>query len=148
MKVEFISKKDLKDIEVIIKARNFDDRIQKVVSILESIDFKNEKIIGERNEKIYFLNIDEIYSVYAQDKNVFLKTKSDEFLSKDRLYQLEEKLSLDFVRISKSVLVNINKIKSLEADFNGKMILHLLNNEVEYTSRSYLKNIKEKLGLK
>ena len=89
----------------------------------------------------------EIEKIYSQNGTVYVDTVQGTFESKERLYELEEKLNKNFVRISKSVLVNVEEIQSLEMEFNGKMKMNLKSGDVEYTSRSYLKDIKKALGL-
>jgi len=83
----------------------------------------------------------------SQNGRVYVDTLKGTFKYKERLYELEEKLNKNFVRISKSVLVNVEEIQSLEMEFNGKMKMNLKSGDVEYTSRSYLKDIKKALGL-
>jgi DNA-binding LytR/AlgR family response regulator len=63
------------------------------------------------------------------------------------LFELEEDLGPDFMRISKSIVVNIRKIESVEAVFNGMMLLHMRNGSKEYVSRLYLPELKAYLGL-
>ena len=56
-------------------------------------------------------------------------------------------LSKDFMRISKSIIVNLQKIKNVEAVFSGMLLLHMKNGSKEYVSRTYLPKMKEFLGL-
>ncbi|MDE5779058.1 MAG: LytTR family transcriptional regulator, partial [Lachnospiraceae bacterium] len=64
------------------------------------------------------------------------------------LYELENMLDINFVRISKSAIVNIRQINHVEAGFNGTMELVMKNGITDYISRSFRKNFKERLGLK
>ncbi len=50
-----------------------------------------------------------------------------------------------FVRISKSMVVNIFKVKQIQADFNMRMNLVLLNGETVVMSRSYRNDFFRKL---
>ena len=56
-------------------------------------------------------------------------------------------LSKDFMRISKSIIVNLQKIKNVEAVFSGMLLLHMKNGSKEYVSRTYLPKMKEFLGI-
>lgn len=61
------------------------------------------------------------------------------------LAQFEELLGNQFVRISKSAIVNLEAVQSVKAAFSG-MLLVTLKNELEETiSRNYRKQFKEKL---
>ena len=67
---------------------------------------------------------------------------------KSKLYELEEQLEgTNFIRISNSVIANVDKIKHLEMSFNGTLCIRFMNGDVEYSSRRYVKKIKEYLGL-
>ena len=54
---------------------------------------------------------------------------------------------MDYMRISKSCIVNLKKIHSLKPDFGGKILATMENNEKLYISRQYVSVLKEKLGL-
>ena len=65
-----------------------------------------------------------------------------------RLYEIEEKYkNIDYIRISKSSIVNLNKIKSIRPDFGGKILATMENKEKIYISRQYVQNFKKKLGI-
>ncbi len=49
--------------------------------------------------------------------------------------------------VSKSAIANIRQIGHVEAGFNGTMELVMKNGTIDYISRSFRKNFKERLGL-
>ena len=54
----------------------------------------------------------------------------------------------DFLRISKSSIVNIKMIKSLKSEINRKIRVTLKNGEQIVVSRMYSDELRRKLGLK
>jgi len=65
------------------------------------------------------------------------------------LYTLEEQLStVNFIRVSKSLLLNINKIYSFYPKLSGNLEALLTNNEKVIISRRYVANLKSKLGMR
>ena len=67
---------------------------------------------------------------------------------KQRLYELEDILSeKDFIRISKSQIVNINKIRSLKPELNRTILATMCNNEQLSISRKYVKNLRSMLSM-
>jgi len=50
------------------------------------------------------------------------------------------------VRISKSMAVNIGKVKNITSDINARIRLRLLNNEVVIMNRAYRKNFYQRLN--
>ena len=68
--------------------------------------------------------------------------------SKARQRELEEQLApRDFVRVSKSAIVNFDQVRSLRPDLGGRLRLTLSNGEVVVANRQYVPAIKQKLGL-
>ena len=51
------------------------------------------------------------------------------------------------MRISKSCVVNLNRIKSIRPDFGGKIIATMQNGERIFVSRQYASELKLKLGI-
>ncbi|MDU6561364.1 MAG: LytTR family transcriptional regulator DNA-binding domain-containing protein, partial [Streptococcus sp.] len=50
-----------------------------------------------------------------------------------------------FIKISQSEIVNLKEIERFNITPNGLVEIHLKNKETTYSSRRYLKAIKEKL---
>ena len=64
------------------------------------------------------------------------------------MYELEERfVGTDFLRVSKSVIMNLSKVKSLSPAFNGRFEATMKNGEKVIVSRQYVPVLKEKLGL-
>ena len=146
MNIHFSLNPKIESITIQIEAKEYNEEVKKLMELLQNNEKGFDKIVVEQEEKFYFLEKGEIEKIYSQNGAVYVDTRQGTFESKERLYELEEKLK-NFVRISKSVLVNVEEIQSLEMEFNGKMKMNLKSGDVEYTSRSYLKDIKKALGL-
>ena len=64
-----------------------------------------------------------------------------------RLYETEEILGRGFLRISKSAIVNLRCLDSVEPSMSGMMLLKLKNGMKDYVSRKYLPSLKNYLGI-
>ena len=65
------------------------------------------------------------------------------------LYQLEEMLKpYNFVRIGKSFIVNMNKIRYIRTGFNAKLDLELTDGTHLEVSRSFVNAFKSALGIR
>ena len=116
--------------------------------ILENLKMKKSVLNAYSKEKVYLLNINDIYSIYAENKKVYARTKDKKYIVNHRLYELEEILDGNkFVRISNSAIINIYKIENLEASINGMITINFKNGEKEYISRRYLKKVKKILDI-
>ena len=96
----------------------------------------------DQYDRIVIINPDEIIAVHAEKKWCRIITESADYICRKRLYELENTLGPEFMRTSKSIIVNIRRIGSVEAVFNGMMLLHMKNGSKEYVSRTYLPNLK------
>ena len=123
---------------------------EKTSDILNAIDLLENGSGGiavTKDRSTYFCKLTMIYYIESVDKHTYVYTKGDCFESRDRLYELEEKLGMYYVRISKSMIVNLRKILHVSAEPGGRMVAVLLNGERVIISRSYVKEIKRRLGI-
>lgn len=82
----------------------------------------------------------------AVGAKVFAYTEKEVYLIKRRLYELEELYERqNFVRCSKSVLVNILKIESFRPAMNSRCLIRMKNGEDIIVSRMYAKQVKNKV---
>ena len=124
--------------------------VEKTADILSAMDLLENgsggiQVIKDRNT--FFCKLTQIYYIESVDKRTYVYTKGECYESRDRLYELEEKLGMYYVRISKSMIVNLRKIRNVSAEPGGRMVAVLLNAERVIISRSYVKDIKRRLGI-
>ena len=131
---------------VSIEGPEMTEEIQQLVSYVDNLGRLTE-IKGSIGDEIYFLDIKDIRSFMSLNKKVYACTRDTEYRITYRLYELESALPTQFVRISKSEIVNIDAIYKLQLQANG--LIRIYFNNVDYTlsSRRYLKLIKERLSL-
>ena len=59
---------------------------------------------------------------------------------------MEQLRSAAFVQVSKSTLVNLNFVKSIQAEFSGNYLIKLKNRSEKLTlSRKYFREFKERI---
>ena len=145
MKVHLHIENDRTEIEVHIHAPKFDETIEQLMKKINSSTI--ESIAGYSNGDIHLLKPHEIYSIFTESGKVFLQTDEEEFEAKNKLYELEERFHSSFIRVNKSMLVNIDKIVSIQSKVLGNPQIVLANETVVPVSRNYFKLLKEALGL-
>lgn len=107
-----------------------------------------QMIAGFRDNVLQILEPDEIIRVYSSGGKVFAVTEDGEFILRQRLYEMEERLdSLKFVRISNSEIVNLKKVKSFDMSFVGTICVSFYNSAATYVSRRYVSKIRKILGV-
>ena len=124
--------------------------VEKSPDILNAMDLLENGSGGiavTKDKSTYFCKLTQIYYIESVDKRTYVYTKDDCYESRDRLYELEEKLGTYYIRRSKSMIVNLRKIRNVSAEPGGRMVAVLLNAERVVISRSYVKEIKRRLGI-
>ena len=146
MKVNLFVSKDIEEPHADIHTNELTDNITKAMSILESDD-SNDMLAVKKGSDIALLEFDDVFMLRVEDKQVNVYTENGQYLVKKPLYQVEETLSSDFVRISKTTIVNLRKIERVAPSLKGMMFIQLKNGLKDNISRKYLPEFKEALGL-
>ena len=136
---------ELPETEVIIRG---DVTSEEVVSLLQLLKKRNSgKLILYKEEEQYIVDADEIVFIEVSDNRVCAYTRQDTYEAKQKLYEIKELLgSKSFAQINKSVIVNINCVKSIQAEFSGNYRLKLKNRKESLTiSRKYFKEFRERI---
>ena len=144
MKVDIQKVNSYEEEQAVIRAVQVTENIQTAIHALENSSLA---ITARSNGKTLFCPIDKIYYIESVDKRSFVYTRDDCLEVQYRLYELENTLSRNFFRAAKAMIINMRKIKSVRAELNGRMTAELLNGERVIITRSYVKELKERLGL-
>jgi two-component system LytT family response regulator len=99
----------------------------RLVSLLEELREERkypERMIVKSSGRVFFVRTDDIDWVEASGNYVKIHTKSDAHLLRESMKNMELKLDpKTFVRIHRSAIVNIDRIKELEPWFHGEYIV-------------------------
>ena len=146
MKVNLFVSRDIEEPNAEINTNELTDNITKAMSILESDD-TNEILAVKNGSDITLLQFDDVFMLRVENKQVKVYAENNEYLIRKPLYQVEESLSGDFVRISKTTIVNLKKIKRVAPSLKGMMFIELKNGLKDNISRKYLPDFKNALDL-
>ena len=153
MKVDLFISRDIKEPYAEIHSDSLTDNIQKAMDLLENDNVEeeydgNSSILAvKKGQDIVLLDFKDIYMIRVEDKQTKVYTENKNYLVKKPLYQIEENLNSDFVRISKSVIVNLRKIERVAPSLRGMMFIELKNGLKDNISRKYLADFKKALDL-
>ncbi|KXY98947.1 LytTR family DNA-binding domain-containing protein, partial [Bacillus cereus] len=86
-----------------------------------------------------------IYYLEYLERKVFIYTKENIFEMKSPLYKLQYTLPDNFIRISKTTIVNIHFLNKFSAKTSGNLEALLSNGENLIVSRKYVSSLKKKL---
>lgn len=146
MKVNLFVSRDIEEPYADIHTNELTDNITKAMSILESDD-SSEMLAVKKGSDIALLEFSDVYMFRVEDKQVKVYTESKEYQIKKALYQVEENLTSDFVRISKTTIVNLKKVERVAPSLKGMMFIQLKNGLKDNISRKYLPDFKQALDL-
>lgn len=133
---------DIRENYIEIHYKNMNKETEDIIRYLES----KKTLIGKNETKSCFINIDEIYYCEIVDRKCYAYLKEEVWRLQEGLSELTEQYEINgFIRISKSMIVNIYKVKKIEADFNMRMNLVLINGETVVMSRNYRNDFFRKL---
>lgn len=131
--------------QVIIKCAELSDDI---LRLLSNIKAHNEAVIGYNDGAIHRISPRDIYYFDTADNKTFAYCNCMVYEIRRKLYELEEALGGgDFLRISKSAILNIKKIRSVSPAFSGRFEALLDNGEKIIISRQYVPDLKKKLKI-
>ena len=145
MKIDIDINDQYPETSVTIHAPRLSQDIEKMIAMMRMLDMQ---ISAEKNGETYILDTDQILYIEALERKTFIYTETEMYESELKLYEAEQLLERDFLRISKQTIVNLRMIKSLKADINRKIKLTLKNGEQIMVSRMYSDELRKKLGVK
>lgn len=122
------------------------DKIEELVLDDEN-EIEGKNCFGYLENEIVPLKISNITMFYTKDEKTYASIVGKTYKIKKRLYQVEEMLSNDFIKINKSCIINKNHIKKFDTSWSGTLSVELDDGTKEYVSRRMIKNLKERMGL-
>lgn len=144
MKITIEVAKPGEEDEIIVRCASLDERLLKMIQSLRVED----QLTGYIEDKIVKLPLKEIYYFEAVDNKVFAYTAKETFEIRKKLYEIEQDYEqTDFLRISKSAIVNVSKIAYVKPIFNGRFEAKLKNDEKIIVSRQYVSSLKKKIRI-
>lgn len=136
----------LQETEIIIRGSITSPEVENLLSYLSNKG-SSSKLVLYKDDEQYFVEPKEIIYFEAAEGKIIVNTTQGTFVSKQKLYELKDMLcTLPFAQINKSMVVNIDFVKSVSAEFSGNYSLKLkTSKEVLTISRKFMKEFKDKI---
>lgn len=123
-----------------IRCHEMTDTIREIVTFVKS---RQGQLTGIIEGKQYEISVTDVYYIEAVDNKMFIYCSKQIYESRQKLYELEEVLKeKHFLRVSKSLLLNLMKVKSIKPALNGRFIGVLQSGEEVMISRKYVPELK------
>ena len=142
MKVELKIDRNILESKIIIEANSETEEIKELYNKLIN-DYK--KLICYSEDERYFVDYSKIESIYSLEGKVFARdTEGKEYQMRSRIYELQDILpQSSFLRISNSEIVNFDNVEKINLKISGTILLIFKSGRNAYSSRRYIKKIKE-----
>ena len=132
--------------EIIIRCRTRTDQIKNIESMLEELISSEREMTLHLSGVEYYVPLREILFFEAYDGKVYAHTKDKTFTCEYKLFELENILPSNYVRISKSAIANVMMISSLKRELVGNGEIGFKGcDKRTYFSRSYYKILRDKI---
>lgn len=145
MKVKIDISAEYREPFAVIHTDKVTDEIQRMIDIFSNSETPITALQNE--EDIVVLQPKEIYMVRVENGDTVIYGAKQRYRSRKRLYELGQQLGKQFMQISKTTLINLSYMDSIEPGFSGTLLLKLKNGDKDYVSRKYLPEFKKYLGL-
>ena len=145
MKITIETPDDGAEDEIILRCREIDSDL---LALIQSVKNRNTNLVGYTESGIVQLSPKEVFYFESVDNHVFAYCETQVYEVKQKLYELETLyVNSDFIRCSKSTIINVSKIRMISPAFNGRLEARLKNGEKTIISRGYVPELKRKLGI-
>ncbi len=133
-----------------IKLDRTGERDQHILALLEELKSGPryvERLAIKTGGRVFFLNVHDVHCVEAEGNYVRVFDNQKSYLLRETISGLEEQLDpKQFLRIHRSAIVKIDKIKELQPWFHGEYRIILENGKQLTLSRNYRANLQEAVG--
>jgi two-component system, LytTR family, response regulator len=125
-------------------------RDQHILALLEELKAGPrylERLVIKTEGRVFFLDIDDIHCIESEGNYVRVYNGKKTYLLRETISGLEAQLDpKKFLRIHRSSMVRIDKIKELQPWFHGEYHVLLENGKQLTLSRNYRANLQEAVG--
>lgn len=133
-----------------IERQSIDDLSRRLQGLLDDMQTARkhvERLVIKSAGHIFFLSVGEIDWIEAADNYVRVHVGRESHLLRETMNNLEKKLDPDqFLRVHRSRMVNIGKIKELQPLFRGEYDITLRDGTRLETGRGYRERIQKLLA--
>ena len=148
MHVEIKINPDISEVTAIIHAPKITPDLMALVETLEGAEDKASLLVAKSDDKVFLIEPEQAEIIRTDGREIKLfDQKGKEYTLTKPLNKIRERFSKHFVRISKSAIVNINRVDHLSNSFNGTMYIVMKNGVSDYISRKYLTDFQNRLDI-
>jgi two-component system LytT family response regulator len=129
-----------------------EETLLRILALLEELSARErarerDRLVIRTPERTFFLRTESIDWIEADGKFVQLHTAKGVYQVRQRMVELEQQLDpVHFLRISRSAIVNLDRIQEIQPWFQGDYVLILAGGTRLTSTRGYRENMRRLLG--
>ena len=133
-----------------IKLDRTSRRDQDIIALLEELKAGPrylERLVIKNGGRVFFLHVQDVHCIEAEGNYVRVYDNQKGYLLRETISSLEEQLDpKQFLRIHRSAIVKIDRIKEMQPWFHGEYRIIMENGKQLALSRNYRSNLQEAVG--
>jgi two-component system, LytTR family, response regulator len=133
-----------------IKLDRTSRRDQDIIALLEELKAGPrylERLVIKNGGRVFFLHVHDVYCIEAEGNYVRVYDNQKGYLLRETISSLEGQLDpKQFLRIHRSAIVKIDRIKEMQPWFHGEYRIIMENGKQLALSRNYRANLQEAVG--
>ncbi len=147
MKIIVEEQQQLQDIEVHIKCNHRDKKVDQLIALISDRD--NSLSAKDMEGRTQFIKLKDVLYFESVDKKTYAYQTETVYEINSKLYELENMLpQIKYIRISKSIIINISAVEMIEPEEGRRLKVKLVNGERVLISRMYVKDFKNRVGIR
>ena len=129
------------------ESSGLDARVLSMLNEMRAQPKVADRLVVKVDGRVLLIKTEDVDWVEAADNYVSLHVGNDSHLLRETMSSLEKRLPPDqFLRISRSTIVNVERIKELQPMFHGEYVIILRTGAKLNLSRSYREKLNQLLG--
>lgn len=147
MKIKIELDTNIQEEEIVIKCSEINGKIQKIQKLIFDTFDEKQTILFYKDDLEYYLKLNDILFFETNGNIIDAHTFDTVYTVRHRLYELEEILPSNFIRISKSTILNSKQIYSIDRNITSSSVVQFYKTHKQvYVSRYYYRYLREKLN--
>ena len=132
--------------EVVIRCKEITPEIIQLQQLLSGSTDRSNQFLVYKGDTEYYLIVNEILFFETEGSAVMAHTADDTYETRRKLYELEELLGGRFQRISKSAIVNVDKVYAIKRNVTSSSAIEFQGTHKQiYVSRAYYKVLQQRI---
>ena len=136
-----------KEEEIVATVHQRTDLIDEIEAIVLR-DERTDALAAYQEDEIRLLDLTDVECITANDGRVYAVAEDGKrYLLKRRLYEIEESLPPEFIRINKSSIANRKRTRRFTTSISGAVDVEFRRGFKDYVSRRCFADLKRRYGL-